>query len=75
MGPPLTWGYRSRDRDTLYHGSRPFVFYVPSAVTYIALSEADDGRHALTLDLAPLALHDILALDLLASFARPMTSE
>ena len=68
----LAWGRRLRHRDTLYSGAHPFVFYIPASVTYIAFDENFSGLYNFTIELSPIALRDILALDILCYFIDPV---
>ena len=59
--------------DTLYYGPQPFLFYMPGTVTYIALSHEGGNLYRLDLEVLPLALEDVIGLDILASFGSPVS--
>lgn len=67
----IFWGQQDRFRDTLYHGTQPFIFYIPTSVAHIMFEEAIGGQHSFVLQLSPIALQDILALDILCQFINP----
>ena len=69
------WGFADQNCDTLYLGPHPFVFYMPGSVKYITFEHRGNGLYRLELDVLPLALPDIVALDMLANFASPVTGE
>lgn len=71
--PGFTWGYRGMGRDTLYYASRPFAFFMPGRVTYIEFEETATSRYHLDLEMTPLALQDIVALDTLIGYGRPIS--
>ncbi|PIL22292.1 hypothetical protein GSI_14980 [Ganoderma sinense ZZ0214-1] len=71
----LMWGYNNDNPDNLYYGSEPFVFYAPVKVTHIALEDEGNDEQCLILELAPLALQEIVALDFLMAFAHPVTTD
>ena len=73
--PSLTWGCCAQDTDTLYNGSRPFVFYTPAYVTDVLFEEIRTGVHRLVVELSPLALRDIVALDALVDYVSPADRE
>ena len=68
----ICWGQEDRHRDTLYHGTQPFVFYVPASVGYIVFEETNGGLYNFVLELSPIALRDVLALDVLCHFINPV---
>ncbi|PIL23476.1 hypothetical protein GSI_14787 [Ganoderma sinense ZZ0214-1] len=48
---------------------------MPASITYIAVDDVGDDRHRICVELSPLALQDVIGLDYLASFARPVDDE
>ena len=68
-----TWGYQTQHLDTLYYGPQPFLFYMPGSVTYISLAHQGGDLYRLDLEILPLALEDVIGLDILASFGSPVS--
>lgn len=66
------WGFEDRNFDTLYRGPHPFVFYMPGSVKYITFEHRGNGLYRLELDVLPLALPDIVGLDIIANFGTPV---
>lgn len=69
----FVWGFEHDNVDTLYYGPRPFVFLMAGRITYITFDYVGGGRWQLDLELLPLALEDVIALDILQGFARPVS--
>ena len=48
---------------------------MPACIVYISFEEEGYGAHAFTLELAPLALQDVIGLDFLAGLCWPVDGE